>query len=268
MVLICLLWFLVLYFFAYRLAKNHDFFSPFRFIPFKFALLNLPFLLLITISPKSFYRAILEVCNTDLDTAVLKYTIVQTVAFISLIAGMYAYVKWKGYLRLSKGSMKEYSYNYKTVKSIALGLLIIGLGAYSVFIYRIGGLSYLLNHLDKRVELQSGQYVLQLLGFLSYSVLFFLLCIKLRNKKSDKVLTVVSLLIAVLVFSSFGARKNAITLIIMVIVGYHYIIKPITFTLKNQITFGVLSSALVFYILIVPVLRKKDGIHKIGRAHV
>lgn len=268
MVLFCFLWFLVLYFLAYKLAKNSDFFSPFKFIPFKYALLNLPFLLLIAISPKSFYKAILVVCNTNLNDAVLKYTIVQTIAFVSLITGMYIYKKWQNKQIPIIHNSNPHNYSYKIVKTIAVAFLAIGTGAYIIFIYRIGGLLYLLTHLDKRVELQSGQYILQFLGLLSYSVLFLLLCIRLKDKLADKVLMVSVLLLSVLIFSSFGARKNAITLIIMVIVGYHYIVKPITFTIKNKIVFGVLSLLLVFYILIVPVLRKKDGLSRIESERV
>lgn len=260
MVLLCFLWFSVLFFASYRLFKSDDNLAPLKFVSLKYALLNLPFILFIYFNPRSFFRSILKVCDVTLDDAFLQYTIVQTVAYASLIAGIYFF------LRKSKGNsyttISTEFYSYKYIKIIALVFALTGIGAYGVFIYRIGGIVYLLANLDKRVEMQSGQYVLQLLNFLSFSVLLFMLCIKLKNNVWDKILFWTLLVLSCLIFSSFGARKNTLILIIMVLVSYHYTIKNLRFSTINKPLIAILALLLSLYILVVPVLRQKDGINK------
>lgn len=256
MILFCFLWFAALYFFAFKILKDSDILSPIKFVSIKYALLNLPFILLIWYSPVTFKKDILRICNVSIEDAFLQYTKVQTVAFISLLLGIYSYNKWRN---IKPGWVIDSTiYNYKALKIMAVVFFCIALGAYAVFIYRIGGLYYLLTHLDDRIGLQSGQYILQLLSFLYIAVLLFMLCVKLRNKKSDKIIFFIALLSACFIFSSFGARKNTLLLLLMVVFAYHYMIKKIAFSSINKplALFGLLL--LAGYILIVPIVRNKE----------
>jgi oligosaccharide repeat unit polymerase len=149
-------------------------------------------------------------------------------------------------------------YNYKNVKLLAVAFLLIGLAGYGVFLSRIGGLVYLLTNLDKRIELQSGQYVLILLPFLIFSSLSFLLCIRLKNKILDKILFALVVITTLFVFSSFGARKTALLFIITLIVAAHFLIS-IKLNKKTLVIGAFLAFGLLFYVLIIPVLRLQKG---------
>ena len=261
MVIFCFLWFTALYFLAFKISKDSDLLSPVKFISIKYALLNLPFILLICFSPQRFKTPILTVCKVTLNDAFLQYTKVQTVAFFSLLLGIYVYNRWR---KVKPGWVKDTTvYNYKTLKLIAILFFATGLGAYSVFIYRIGGLYYLLTNLDNRIQMQSGQYILQLLNFFFIAVLLFMLCIKLENKKWDKIIFVAALVTVCFIFSSFGARKNTLLLLIMVVVSYHYTIKKISFSTLNRPLIGFMAILLSVYILVIPVVRKKEEFSKL-----
>jgi len=256
MILLCFLWFAVLYLLAFKASKDNDLLSPIKFVSVKYAVLNLPFIFIIWYSPVTFKKAILRVCNVTLNDAFWQYTKVQTVAFLSLVSGIYVYNKW---MRLKPGWVVNTDiYNYRALKTTALLFFSIAFGAYSVFIYRIGGLYYLLTHLDNRIELQSGQYILQLLNFLYIAILLLMLCVRLSNKTSDKVIFFVALLSACFIFSSFGARKNTLVLIVMVVFSYHYMIKRISFSTINKPLALLLIALLSGYILLIPVVRNKE----------
>ncbi|MXN91963.1 hypothetical protein GR160_12080 [Flavobacterium sp. Sd200] len=224
--------------------------------------MNLPFILFTALYPESFYKSILEACSTNLNDAFLKYTVVQSIAFVSLILGIYTYS------RFTRNSIKEPDsfkilYNYKNIKRLGLSLLVVAISGYSFFIIRIGGFGYLFTHLHNRVELQSGQYYLIALNFLYFVPLFLMLCIKLKNKVSDKVLLILSIVLISFIFSSFGARKNTLILLILVVVSYHYTLKKITFKGVNKTFLLIAVVALSLYILAIPIVRRKDALAKI-----
>jgi len=261
MVLFCFIWFSALYFFVFKTSKDNDLLSPLKLVSVKYALLNLPFILFIYFRPQFFKKIILRACNVTLDEAFLQYTKVQTIAFVSLVLGIYAYNKWK--ILKPQSTVGTRITSYKSLKKAAIFFMAIGIGAYSVFIYRIGGFIYLFTHLDKRIQLQSSQYVLELLSFLYIGVLLFMQCVRLKNTKLNKIIFFVSLLISCFIFSSFGGRKNTFLLIIMVVISYHYTIKKTSFSTINKPLLAAVVVLLCGYILAVPVLRKKHQMAKL-----
>jgi len=257
MIFLCFFWFLLLYFFAYKLAGKSELFSPLKFVAIKFALTNLPFILFIAFNRGTFFKNILLVCHVKLDDAFLKYSLIQTVAFISLCAGILIF---KG--RKPLVSPPADNYNYLNTKILAFVFFAIGILAYAIFLSRIGGLIYLLHHMNQRIELQSGQYVLILLPFMVISCLLLLLCIKLRNRILDKVILLVFAAVTVFIFSSFGARKSAVLFVITFLVAMHYTIGYIKFNRKSVAVGGVLLASVLFYLFIIPVLRESSGSDK------
>ncbi|TRW24623.1 hypothetical protein FMM05_08910 [Flavobacterium zepuense] len=257
MIFLCFFWFLLLYFFAYKLAGKSELFSPLKFVAIKFALTNLPFILFIAFNRGSFVKNILLVCNVRLDDAFLKYTLIQTVAFISLCAGMILFKARKPLVSPRSGT-----YNYLNAKILAFAFFGIGFGAYAVFLNRIGGLGYLLHHMSQRIELQSGQYVLILLPFMVISCLLLLLCIKLKNRIADKIILLLFAIVTIIIFSSFGARKSAVLFVITFLVALHYTIGHLKFNRKTIAMGGVLLASLLFYLFIIPVLRESSGSDK------
>jgi len=257
MPIFCFCWFLLLYSSAFIWAKNKDFFSPVRFVATKYALLNLCFILFVCIYPSGFYKQILTVCNVTLDQAFLQYTIVQTVAFISLMAGITLFSK-----KQENVSPQINQYNYRWLKNLSVIFFAIGCTVYGIFLNRIGGLVFLLTHLNKRIQLQGNQYILNLLPLLVISCIMLLLCIKLKNKVIDKVLLVLFSLATLAIFTSFGSRESSLIFIITLIVAANYIIRQFRLDFKNLAVLGVLGFSLFFYIIIIPVIRSKSELEQ------
>ena len=266
MILFCFFWFAALYFFAFKFSEEKDIFSPLKLVSAKYALLNLPFIFFISFSPQSFKKSILRVCHVTLDEAFLQYTIIQTIAFISLVFGIYVYSKWKTVKQEPIINLKLQCYS--ALKIAAFICMAIGIAAYSIFIYRIGGLYYLFAHLDDRVQLQSSQYILQLLIFLYIGILLFMQCIKLKNKTWDKVIFCISVIVSCFIFSSFGGRKNTVILIIIIVVSYHYTIKRLSIKTINKPMLLAVATLLCAYILVIPVVRKKQQLAKFKTENV
>lgn len=254
MVFFCFIWFSVLYFSAFKFAKQSSIFSPLKFVCIRYALTNLPFILYIALYPDAFSGKILKVCNVTLHEAFLQYTIVQTIAFISLVVGIMAASK-------KNLSSSEYYTNTPKLKRqgyIASVFFLIGLTAYTIFLNNIGGLGYLLNNLDKRIALQSGQYILVLLPFMVYGSVIQLHTIKINSGTLNKILFALYCCTALFVFSSFGARKSSIIFILTLVIAYHFLVKPIKITLKTGIVIGLVSVFLVVYVLVVPAIRSNS----------
>jgi len=251
MVWISFIWFLLLYSAGFLYARKDDIFSPVKFISIKFMLLNVSFILYTAIFPESFLRSILKICDVTLDQAFLKYTILQTIAYLCLVCGITVFRKKK---ILPVSGFKE-SYSYRNIKILAVALYSIGLSAYFIFLYRVGGLHYLLTHLEKRVQLQGGQYILNLMPLMSVACILFILAVKLKNKTADKLLLAFFAFGNLALLTSLGGRKSTLVFIVMFIVALHYIIKPLKFTRKTVIWFSLFAVLLSFYIVAVPFLR-------------
>jgi len=253
MIAFCFCWFTLLYGLTFLLAKNKDIFSPIRFVAIKYAILNLSFILYLCFNPNSFYKKILRVCNVTLEQAFLQYTIVQTIALISLVAGMLVF-------RTKTQAIKPVleQYNYKSTKILSIIFFIVGSIAYMIFLSRIGGLLYLLRNLSNRVALQGGQHILNFLPLLVLSCLLLLLCIKIKNKLSDKIILTVFFIITLGVYSSFGSRENSLIFIIVLIVAVNYIVSKLEFNKKSLVRLSVLTFGLFIYILVIPAIRNSD----------
>jgi hypothetical protein len=251
MLIFCFCWFLLLYGITFFWAKEKDFFSPLKFVAAKYALLNLSFILYICFYPEAFDRRILRVCNVTLNEAFLQYTILQTIAYISLVGGIVLFTKKEK----TTTSQDNPRYSYRSLKVMSVAFFTIALIAYCIFLNRIGGLHYLLTHLDKRVELQGGQYILNLLPLMAMSILLLLLCIKISNSIADKILFIIVSLVTLGVFNSFGSRENSLLFIITVIVAGNYVFNRYKFSWKNALVVASMAILFFIYILVIPVLR-------------
>lgn len=268
MVVFCFIWFLVLYGGTFFIAHRYDIFSPLRFVAIKHALSNLFFLLFMAISPQSFSKKILTVCNVGLDEAFGKYTLLQTIAYISLIAGILCFQKRpeEQIIILPKAD-----YNYKKIKVLALTMFAIGMAGYAYTIHNIGGIVYLLTNLQDRVALQSGQTALLLMQLAPIGCMMLLVVYGLEKKKLLFLLFLTCFFCLAFAYSAFGARKNTIVLIITCIVAVHYVIKPLRFNLLTVTWFTVLFLIVGIYVVAMPILRgdlKKEAASKSVRVFI
>lgn len=250
MIWLSFLWFLLLYSGTFYFSKNKDIFGPLRFVSIKSALFNLPFILYTAIYPNSFLQRILSVCQTDVYTAFFKYTLLQTLAFASMVVGVLIVGASK-----QESAETESSLSKRRLLRYTVVATIVPILAYMVFLGRIGGLSVLLNHLYNRVILQQGHYVLELLIIFPLSVLLLFLMKRTTGKKIYGWLIPVALLLFSALLTTFGARQPTMIVIGMSLVGYHYYWKTIT---VNRKTILISSFVLLFmggYLLVVPFLR-------------
>ena len=262
MILICFFWFSFLYYFVYKISKSKDVLSPTRFVALKYAFFNLPFILMVYIDPDFFPKEILTVTNTDLSDAFFKYTLVQTIAFISLIIGIRTY-KNRDIIKIY--SLKE---SYRILKNTGLIFFALGLFIYYNFLKNVGGVVFLLENLIIRQEITEGQSTSAFLPLFILSSLFLLSCIGIKNKKSDMFLFVLFFVISIFVFSSLGGRKATLFLIITMVFGYHFLIKKIELKKMKKSRIILISSFITFYIFFIPIIRSKDGFDKIKETNI
>lgn len=254
MIWFCFIWFLILYGTGIFLVPEKSIFSPIRFVSAKFAFFNLPFILFTAFYPDSFLKGILSICHTDVNSAFLKYTLAQTLAYFSLIAGVLLVRK-----RRQQGKPICVQYNYKRLAIYGCVIAILAFGAYFCFLKSIGGVAYLASNLDNRVLLQQGKYYLMLLELLPLLLLVVLLIFKRANRSVYKWLFFVLTLICVLVLTSFGGRKPSLVLIGVVVVGWYYYVSPFKLSYKTVLVSGVALCAFAVYLLVIPQMRKVDG---------
>jgi oligosaccharide repeat unit polymerase len=248
MIWLSFVWFTLLYGAGFYFSPNKDLCSPLRLVSLKYAFFNLPFIFFTALYPETFLRGILSVTHTDVYTAFLKYTLLQTLAYLCLIAGILFFSKQQ------KENIAAENINISKLVMYTVVAVLFALAAYGVFLYRIGGLGYLLTHLKDRVSLQGGQYILILLELLPLVILLLLLLKRTQNKKST-VPVVVALLVFGLLYVSFGGRKPAMILVAVFLAGWHYYIRGVRFNAKT-IKYALAGTAIfACFLLVVPVLR-------------
>lgn len=248
MIWLSFVWFTLLYGAGFYFSQNKDLCSPLRLISIKYAFFNLPFILFTACYPETFLKGVLSVCGVDVYTAFFKYTVLQTVAYLCLVAGILLFSRY----RAKAGVLENYPERNLTIYTVAV--IAAALLGYGIFLYRIGGLMYLITHLKDRVALQGGQYVLILLELLPLGILLLLLLKRVQNKKGN-MLVVAALLSFMVLYMSFGGRKPAMILVAVFLAGWHYYIRSIGFGAKT-IGYTLAGTALfVCFLLSIPVLR-------------
>ncbi|WP_282069431.1 O-antigen polymerase [Olleya namhaensis] len=267
-ILLIAFFFLILYGVSNRLSKKNDPFSPVKLISFLYLIRNVPYIFFSAIDNDFFNWRVSEYFNKfahiALEDAFFKYSVIQTVAFVLLLIGL-NFVKTPK-ANFSKARLRL---NYHGLKYAVNFCFIIGLVGFAVFLLNVGGLSFLLNNLSNRVELQSGQYALQLRPLMGIATVFSIVLIRLGGfKKKDKIRFYFFLTISVLVFSATGGRKDSLYLIIMSFAAYTYYVNKITFKSVGKLKLLLVGSFVFIYVFVIPLVRSEDGFKKILEGEV
>lgn len=262
MILLSFIWFCFLYFIVYKTSPSKNLFSPTRFVAMKYAFFNLLFILMIYIDPSLFPSEILQVINKDIDGAFFTYTIVQTIAFISLVIGIRTY-KTKKIKRI-----KLIDDTYGSLKFLGVVFFLVGILSYINFLNNLGGFAFLIQNLSSRHEITEDYNISLFLPFFTLSALFLISCISKKNKLIDKILLGFILFTSIIVFSSFGGRKNTLYLIITMVFGYHFLIKPIILRKIKPIRVVLVAAFITIYIVFIPLLRSNDGFEKVQETNI
>ncbi len=175
---------------------------------FIFLVRNVPYIFFTAFDESFFNERVLRYfnnyANIALDWAFLKYAFVQTVAFISLLAGIY-------YGSSSFKPSLDYSRSLNIDrKPLFLSVFIcslIALAGYVSFVKSLGGIQVLLTNLHDRVALQSGQHGLKLRPLLGMSTVFLLILQKDKKSFFGYLLIICWVCLTIFVFSSTGAER-------------------------------------------------------------
>lgn len=264
-ILLCAIWLTLVCYVGYKYFGNKDTFGPVKLFTTKMVIMNLPFLYFMYLYPEKFSRKVLDVIDTDIETAFFNYTVVATIMYIFILVG----------INLNKSInffLSKKIVNYSIVKVytiITLILFLLGLYSYYKFITSVGGLAYLIANLSKRTEfLNEGEGLGNTVFYLTLSCVIFTYTY-FKKKSNLKLLFLVLLVVTtILILTTTGSRKNVLYLIIFVLGAINYYYKPINIKTINKKYITVLGIIISFYILIVPVLRQKDGFQKIQNGEI
>lgn len=259
-ILLIAFYFLILYGISNRMSKKSDPFSPVKLISFLYLIRNVPYIFFTAIDNDFFNWRVSEYLNkfahVALEDAFFKYALIQTVAFLFLLIGL-------NFIKTPKANFKyaRLRLDYRGLNYAVNFCFIIGLIGFVIFLLNVGGLNFLLNNLSNRVELQSGQYALQLRPLMGIATVFSIVLIKLGGfKKKDKFRFYFFLAISVLVFSTTGGRKDSLYLIVMSIAAYTYYVNKISFKSVGKLKLTLIGSFVFVYVFVMPLVRSKDGI--------
>jgi len=254
---VCIVWFSLLYFGTFYVFRKDDLFSPIKFVTAIFILRNLPYLVAIYLDNSLFPDYVLTSIGLTLEDAIPKYTLVQTIAFISLIIGIKFFKRNRVYMNSLQ--LKD----YKGINYSSFVLLGIGMIGYLFFLNQIGGILTLLENLNNRIELQSGAYSLTLMKLLSFAMLFRFQLYSFKRTKRNKILFWFFFIVAVLTSSSLGGRRGTFFIILLIIAGHHFYFNRIVFQRIKKSTFIILFLALSIYTFFIPALRSPGGFERI-----
>lgn len=245
--------------------KDKNLFHPIRLISFIFFIRNIPYLFFICLDNENFnwrVQEYLDFKNITLDNALIVFAPLKIIEFLFFLLPFYLKTS-KTTLGVSKLAAKIYPKfsNTRALKrSIKLSFL-IGLVGFLIFLNNVGGAAFLISNLNDRVNIQSGQQALKLKFLLPISVLF-LIYNKRFNKKIFNAGFIILLTLTILILSSTGGRKDSLFLIFFAFAFYSTYVTTATskslFKLKSLIVYGLVA----LFILIIPILRSKDGVNK------
>lgn len=258
-------YFFLLYFLSYKKYSRFDFFSPVKFISLLYLIRNIPYLFFTSIDENYFNYYVLNYfrifSNISLEDAFLKYTWVQTIAFISLLIGIKSVkIPHRNFGKFRK----TLNFNYNLLRLAVNTSYLIGFLGFLIFLNNVGGLNFLLSNLDDRVNLQSGQFALKLKPLLSISTVFSIYLIKLGGgKKIDKIRSLIFLIFTIFIFSSTGGRKDTLYLISISAAAYHFYVNKISLKNVGYLKTFFVISIVITYIFAIPLVRSKDGLNKL-----
>ena len=257
------IWFFLLYFLFFKQFKTNDFFAPISLISLIYLFRNVPYILFVAFDEDFLNPYLLnyfKIYNPiSIESAFLKYTIIQTIAFLCLIAGMKYMLNDKTNYKL-----KPFKFKYRPLKISVYIAFFVGLSSFLIFVSEIGGILYLLENMNQRIQIQSGQYLLQLRPLMGIATVFSVVLIKLGgNKTIDKIAFILFFIISVFVFSSTGGRKDSVFLIMLSIGAYYYYLKDDRINFFDQTRLILISLGIFFYIFFIPLIRSTDGFNNL-----
>ena len=226
----------------FALKGRSNLFSP-RFLYNAFAWLkNVPYFI--------------EVGETYSDVLCERYFIYKLIGCICVNIGISIYESKK----IGKYSYSENVINIKSYYKYGILFCFVGLLIKLYIFQSSGGVLYILSHIQARKSLMAGNYYYELIAnsLLTLSVLFTELYMIINNNKKGKIVFAFCLFITLVCLMIFGARHPALTLMLQVLMLYHFLKSKITLSsIFKPRSIGIIGLVMMFMVM-MPMLRAES----------
>lgn len=243
------LYFLILSATLYLSVKQ---FSYITIVPLTiiYMLLEVPFLLTAYHNPETLYQSALAWVR-DFDFVFMQHIFVRLIFLICLIATSYLYRAKNINNKVERPRIK------KAHLAIVLFLLLF---SYLSFLNQVGGLALLLMNMSNKSELIKGSAFFRL-TFVYSTFLFSCLyiCYISQRKNYSRIIFISWIVLLFLMLASYGERKNAVVLLVVIALSWHIMINPI-----KLLSGKVIASSLfvVFFAALAPPLREAGAFER------
>lgn len=245
------------YFVRKQQLKEIDLLSPMYLIVF-FKIITIPYLIQLSYDKSHMNIQVLYSPWIDnIDLAIIKFMFIEMISIIFMLIGYYSSIG----VKIAKIAPKVFNNPSKLNIQIALvATLLIGIGIYIYFMTSIGGIGYLWENMYKRTIITQGT------GYLSsfYHTLLSLYLVLLiyfwkdNFNKTKFLFLVINFLLIAGIFSSTGRRGTVISLLILTIISFHYLVRRIRrIPIFKSIIIGVV---LTFFIAAIPLFRTAGSV--------
>jgi len=225
---------------AINLRNGRDPFSPWCLVPALYLLRASPFIILVSTNPTEHLHPALLESIPDLDSAFLWYGVVELLGFVALMMGIQSSFGERMALRLP---LLTYTVSPRAYGIAAFGALGIGFLAFLMLLSQVGGFWALVYNLDQRVEMMEGLgYIGSMMLLSTVGVVMLTHYLKYDYSKG-RVATLVFLTLATAaMLSTGGSRKHAMSLVISVLLVWHYSVKRIAHPVRVAAIIGALMA--------------------------
>lgn len=233
---------LTITYFVFAFSGRKDLFSP-RFIYNAFSWLkNVPYFI--------------EVGDTYPEFICERYFIYKFLGCIFINIGISLYENHKR----GKYAYSENIINKRNYYKYGIIFCIIGL-AIKIYIFQTsGGIFYILAHIQSRKSIMAGNYYYELLSntMLTLSVMFTEVYMIYNDNKKGKLAFCICLIITLVCLVVFGARHPALTLVLQVLMVYHFLRKKFTLSVIFKPYFIGIVGIIVMFMVMMPMLRAES----------
>lgn len=244
--------------------KNKDIFNPISIISIIHILTTIPYLLMVSFKSNSMSEYVVNHYSfTGYEQTIIKYMIIQCIAYICIIIGISNSKKIKLIKNKSINVVVGYKYtNSILIKSYIL-LFSVGILAYISLLNSMGGLSYVLNNIHQRTSLLAGKTLLLNIANLTMIAVYCLIySCKYRYTKFKIVFIWLNIVIVFFMFSAFGGRKSSLYFLLTCIIVWNYAINKINLVNCKLI---ILIIPLSIYFITMPLFRTPGMVEFYGK---
>ncbi|XCA84087.1 O-antigen polymerase [Exiguobacterium mexicanum] len=237
-------------------VKFKDNFHPIVLASFLNLISIVPYLFLLTIGKIQLSEKVTSHYTfTTVEESIFKFTMVYLIGYCSLLAGMMIV----SFNKKEKTNIEflDFKKNNIRIQFFIPMIIIATLGAYLHFLNKIGGLNYLLNNLELRAQMTSGNgYILSAMPLMTLSILLLIYTYWKNSGLFIRMLLSFLVIMNVLIETSLGGRKSTLFIIIFILLISNYSIKKVRF-LSPKVVLSIFVGSV--YFVTVPILRSSGG---------